>query len=114
VRIQVLHQAARFTALQVRADIQHAGLDRTRAEAPPVCLREAKDECVLDAALGRQRIAKGAEDFLIFLRVLIGEDHERRGSEAVRATVQAAALFAGGCFRPAFAPVATIRFMLAF
>ena len=118
VRVQLLgavfHQTPRLSALKVGGEMEHAGLDTTRAEAAPVRLREAEHECVLDAVVGLQRVAEAAENFLVFLPVLIGEHDERGGGESMLETVQAAALFAGVRFGTAFAAIAPVGFTPAF
>jgi hypothetical protein len=103
-----------LVALRGCGGVEHAGFDAPGAKASPMRLCEAEDERIFDAALGLERVAEAAENFVVFTAVLFGEDNEGGGGEAVLETVQAAALFAFARFGSAEASVAAIGFTLAF
>jgi len=101
-------------ALRGCGGVEHSGLHAPRAEAAPVRLGQAEDERVFDRALRLEGVAEASEDFLVLVRILLGEDDESGRREAVLEAVQSAAFFAGFGFWAALAAVAPVGFALAF
>ena len=109
-----LPKALGAVALGCGGDVEDAGLDETRAEATPVRLGEAYDECFFYGVVGLEGLAEAVEDGFVFVLVFLGEDYQRGGSESVFQAVGAAAVLAGFGLGSAFAAIATIGLALSF
>ena len=75
---------------------------------------QAHDERVLGGIVRLEGLAKAAEDFVVFMLVLVGKDYERGGGKAMLEGVPAAALLAGFGLGSTFAAVASIGLALSF
>jgi hypothetical protein len=100
-------------ALGGGGDVEDAGFYATGSEAAPVRLGQAEYESFFGRIVRLEGFAKAAENFVVLVPVLVGEDYECGGGEAVLEGVQAAALFAGFGVGSAFAAVAAIGFELS-
>ena len=77
-------------------------------------LGQAQDKRVFGCAVRLKGFAKAEQNLIVLLLVLLGQNHERCGGEAMLEGVEAAALFAGFGAGSTFAAVATIGQALSF
>ena len=73
----ILDDSPCVDALSVGSDGQHAGLDAPRTQAAPVRLSKADHKRVFGDVLRGEGFAEAAQEFIVFVLVLLGEDDER-------------------------------------